>query len=77
MVTITTDPANPDKLILSATVTLWLDKLLLASLDEELQKIIREQAVKDLGTKSVQKELRRLATAHLAKLLGIEETQTK
>jgi hypothetical protein len=72
VVSITTDPDNPERLILSATVTLFLDRLLLTSLSDELQRIVREQAVKDLQAQPVQKELRRLATAHLAKLLGID-----
>jgi hypothetical protein len=72
MVSITSDPQNPEKLILSATVTLWLDKLLLTTLSEELQRIVREKAIEDLQAPAVQRELRRLATAHLAKLLGID-----
>lgn len=73
MVQITPDPLNPEKLILTATATLWLDKVLIETLSEELQRIVREKAIEDLKAPGVQKELRRLATAHLAKLLGIEE----
>jgi hypothetical protein len=75
MITVTPDPTNPERLILTQTVQVFLDKVMLTTLNEELTKIIADTAKEDFKKPAVQKELRRLATAHLAKLLGIEEKQ--
>jgi hypothetical protein len=71
MIEIRSDPANAERLVLTATVVLFLEKALLQSLDKELQDIISEQAKADFRKPAVLKELRRLTTEHLAKLLGI------
>jgi hypothetical protein len=72
LVTIQPDPANPDRLILTQTVQVFLDKVLLKALNEELEQIISAKAREDFKKPQVQKELRRLATNYLAKILGIE-----
>lgn len=73
MITITPDPNNPEKLILTATTTLWLDRVLLESLSDEIGKAVRQKAIEDLNTRGVQKELRNLVTQYLAKLLGVTD----
>ena len=52
MVSIQADPANPDKLILTAAVTLYVDRVLTDVLSAEVAAAIRNQAIKDL-TRSV------------------------
>lgn len=75
MVHIQPDPQNPDRLILTQTVQVFLDKLLLQTLGGEVEAAVKEKAREDFRKPAVQKELRRLATAHLARILGIEEKQ--
>jgi hypothetical protein len=79
MVTITQDPTNPERLVLSATVTVYLDKALLQTLDEEVTRAIREQAIRDLRSNStVKKLIAKAATEKLLAMLGAtapEETK--
>lgn len=71
MVTLTTDPTNPDRLVLTATVSVYLDKVLLQTLNEEVTQAIREQAIKDLRSNTaVKKVIARAATAKLLSMLG-------
>ena len=74
MVTLTQDPNNPDKLILTQTVVLYLDKVLLTTLDAALASAIQEQAVKDLQhSTAVKKLIAKAATEKLLKMLGFIE----
>lgn len=73
MVTIQPDPTNPDRLILTQTVQVFLDKVLLQTLNDELEQIISAKAREDFKKPSVVRELRTLATQYLAKILGIGE----
>ncbi len=69
MIQLVSDPENPDRVILTATTTLYLDKLALAALSEEVDKAIRAQAIKDLrGNAEVR---RKIAAAAEAKLLAM------
>lgn len=73
MITLTQDPLNPDRLVLSATVTLYLDKLLLTTLSQEVDAAIREQAVKDLQhNRAVKRGIAKAATQKLLTMLGAE-----
>ena len=75
MVEIKQDPKNPDKVIVNAMVTLYLDKVVLETLGKEIAAAVQEQAKKDLKTRAVQRELARLSTKYLASLLGIKEEE--
>jgi hypothetical protein len=73
MMGIITDPNNPNRLVLTATVTIYLDKLLGSILDDEIAKAIREQAVKDLQTNAeVKKAIAKAATEKLLQMLGAD-----
>jgi hypothetical protein len=73
MVTVTQDPTNPERLVLSITLTTYLDKLLLQTLSDEVTNAIRAQAVKDLSSNSaVKKLIAKAATAKLLTMLGAE-----
>jgi len=75
MVTLTQDPNNPDRLTLTATVTVYLDKLLLTTLSEEVTSTIREQAIKDLRSNTtVKKAIAKAATEKLLTMLGAGES---
>lgn len=73
MIEIKQDPQNPERLIVTQTVTTFLDKILFKTLSDELEKAIAAQAKKDFTKKAVKEELSRLATKHLAKTLGIAD----
>ena len=75
MISIQPDPSNPDRVIVTQTLTLYLDRVLLETLSSELAEAISAQAAADFRKPAVRKELSRLATQHLAKMLGIEEFQ--
>jgi len=78
MVTITPDPANPDRLVLSLTITAYLDKVLLQTLQEEVTTIIREQAIRDLrGNKTVKALIAKAATTKLLSMLGASEQESE
>lgn len=75
MLTLTQDPQNPDRLVVTETVTLYLDKLLLETLSQELRLAIQEQARKDLkSSPAVRKLIARAATDKLLLMLGAEPT---
>ena len=67
MVSITSDPQNPDRLLVSATVQLWLDRVALAALSDEIEAAVRAQAAKDLADNAAVREL--VASAATAMLL--------
>lgn len=72
MVTITADPTNPERLIVTQTVTMYLDKVLLCSLSAEVESAIRERAIRDLKSdKRVKKQIAAAATAKLLDMLGV------
>jgi hypothetical protein len=71
MVSFTLDPLNPERLMLTATVNFYLDKILIQTLSEELEVTIREQAKKDLLSNSaVKKLIAKAATEKLLQMLG-------
>jgi hypothetical protein len=71
MVTITPDPADPQRLILTQTVTVYLDRVLVETLSDELTNAITEQAKKDLLSNStVRKLVAKAATEKLLSMLG-------
>ena len=76
MITIQQDPSNQDRYIVTQTLTLYLDKLMLATLSDELAAVIAQKAREDFKKPAVVKELRRLTTEHLAKLLGYVKPPT-
>ncbi len=73
MIQLVSDPENPDRVILTATTTLYLDKLALAALSEEVDKAIRAQAIKDLrGNAEVRRKIAAAAEAKLLAMLGAD-----
>lgn len=74
MITILPDPVVPNRLILTQTITLYLDKLLTDVLSDEIASIIREQAKKDISTnKQVKKAISAAAQQLLLERLGVNQ----
>jgi hypothetical protein len=74
MVTLTVDPKDSSRLVLTETVTLYLDRILLETLGSEVESSIREQAIKDLRkNKSLRAAVQASATKRLLGMLGVEE----
>lgn len=72
MVSITQDPKNPNKLVVTLAVTVFLDRILESSMSEELATIIRQQAHKDLKkNKVVQQAVSEAASKKLLSMLGV------
>jgi uncharacterized membrane protein len=72
MVSITADPKNPDQIAVTASVTIFIDKILVHTLSAELATAIREAAIEDLKTNQVVRQL--VAKAAVAKLLATVES---
>ncbi len=78
MVQVFQDATNPEKVMVSATVTFWIDKILLSTLADELEKNIRHQAIKDLKhNPEVKKAVAEAASKKLLSMLGVEETSAE
>jgi hypothetical protein len=76
MVGITQDSTS-GKLVLTATVTIYLDRTLTSVLDEEVSKAIREQAIKDLQSNpAIKKQVQKAASEFLIQMLQ-EKLQPK
>ena len=76
MIAIQQDPLNPDRLILTATVTLYLEQVMLRSLLSEIGDRIRFQARKDLKSNpEVKRKIAEAATTKLLKMLGVESIE--
>jgi hypothetical protein len=74
MITITQDPMNPMRLLVTQTISFYLDKVLKGSLEAELEDLIRAQARKDLKSNpEVKKAVAEAATKKLLSMLGVEE----
>lgn len=73
MISITSDPKNPEQLIVTATVTMFINKVLIETLNDELKTTIREAAKEDLRSNQVVRQ--QIAKAAVAKLLAILESQ--
>lgn len=72
MIQLAVDPAHPERVILTSTVTLYLEKVALSALSDEIEKAIRAQAVKDLkGNPEVRRKIAEAAEARLLSLLGV------
>jgi hypothetical protein len=78
MVSITQDPLRPEKLALTITATLYLDRLLVETLNQEIEKAIREQAIRDLQeNKEVKLAVFKAAQRKLLALLGVPNAAAK
>ena len=74
MIVLTPDPTNPDGLIFTCTVSVYLDKLLVETLSDEIAVTITEQAKKDLRSNAaVKRQIAKVATKKLMTMLGVEE----
>jgi hypothetical protein len=74
MITITQDPMNPMRLLVTQTISFYLDKVLKGSLEAELEDLIRAQARKDLKSNpEVKKAVAEAATKKLLAMLGVKE----
>ena len=72
MVSIQQDPDNPDKLLVSMAVTLFLDKVAVSALSDEIEKAVREQAIRDLqDNKEVKLAVFKAAQRLLLQKLGV------
>jgi hypothetical protein len=71
MIALTIDPTNPDRLALTATVSFFIDKVLVDTLKDELVSAIREAAREDLKNNQVVRQ--QVAKAAVAKLLATIE----
>lgn len=77
MIQLAVDPAHPERVILTSTVTLYLEKVALSALSDEIEKAIRAQAVKDLkGNPEVRRKIAEAAEARLLSLLGVADGQS-
>jgi hypothetical protein len=78
VIVVTKDPSNPDRLILTQTVTLYLDRTLLETLSTEVEAAIRRQASTDLKKNpQVKKAIAEAATRKLLAMLGVPEGTEK
>lgn len=74
MIQLAVDPEHPERVILTSTVTLYLEKVALSALSDEIEKAIRAQAVKDLkGNPEVRRKIAEAAEWKLLQLLGMGE----
>ena len=70
MVNIVPDPTDPNRLMLTVTASLFVDKILLTTLSEELEAAIRAQAKEDItSNKEVRTAVARAALARLLTML--------
>lgn len=69
MIELRADPANPERVLVVATVSLWMEKVLIQALGKELEEVITEAAKKDLQGRAVRKEIKALATKKLIQML--------
>jgi hypothetical protein len=69
VIQVTADPANPERVAVTATVTVYLDTVTLRALSDEIEKAIRAQAAKDLKSNPEVRKV--IADAAQAKLLGM------
>jgi hypothetical protein len=71
MLSLITDPNDPNRLVLTATVSIYLDRLLSSVLSDEVAAAVREQATKDLrSNKKVRKMIQTAASEKLLSMLG-------
>jgi hypothetical protein len=75
MVSLTQDPKNPEQLIVTATVTVIINKVLIETLTDELTMAIREAAKEDLKSNPIVRQ--QVAKAAVAKLLAMLEGEKK
>jgi hypothetical protein len=74
MISLQVDPANPGKLTLTATVSLYLDRCFVEALSDEVSAAIRRQAVRDIRKNpAVIKAISRAAQQLLLEKLGVKE----
>lgn len=70
MISLSTDPVT-GRTTLTAAITLYLDQILIRTLSAEVERAIREQAIRDLGSnKVVQRQIAQAATDKLLQMLG-------
>ena len=73
MINIVPDPTNSNRLTLTITQTLYLDRLLSDVLSDEVSAMVREQARKDMrGNKSAKRLIAMAAQRLLLGMLGAE-----
>ena len=74
MIVLVPDPNDSQKLVLTATVSMYIDRLLVETLSDSIADQIKEQAAKDLqGNKQVKKVIAAAAQKKLLDLLGVKE----
>lgn len=78
MVSISKDPANPDRLVVTVTVTAFIDKICLETLSDEIEIAIRERAIKDLRkSRKVKAAISGAASQRLLDMLGVKPEISK
>lgn len=74
MIVLVPDPNDSQKLVLTATVSMYIDRLLVETLSDSIADQIKEQAAKDLQkNKQVKKVIAAAAQRKLLNLLGVKE----
>ena len=77
MVSITSPAGDPTHVVVTATVTLYLDRLLVDTLSSELEKSVREAAVRELeNNQEVKLAVFKAAKAKLLAMLEVETKET-
>lgn len=78
MVTVIKDPANPDRLVVTVTVTAFIDKICLETLSDEIENAIRDRAIKDLRkSRKVKAAISGAASQRLLDMLGVKAEVSK
>lgn len=73
MIQLTPDPSDANRLILTQTVTLLLDRVLVEQLSKDVEAAISRQAARDLKRNpKVQKAISEAAQKKLLELLGVK-----
>jgi hypothetical protein len=71
VIQITADPANPERLLINSLTSLYLDKVALAALSDEIERAVRQQAISDLQSNpAVRALITKASTELLLKLLS-------
>jgi hypothetical protein len=74
MITLVQDSTNPERILVTATVSLFVDKVLLTALSSEIEAAIRDAAIKDLrSNKKVKAVIAEQAVKKLLSMLGVHE----
>jgi hypothetical protein len=69
VISLTADPKDPNKIVLTATVSVFLDRVLVETLSDELIQAIREQAKLDMSKPPIKRLVKKAAAKKLLTIL--------